>query len=47
MMNGDYLEANHYLQEAIKTAPHYYKKANDNLMRLELLETNQVDKSSL
>jgi Flp pilus assembly protein TadD len=47
MMNGDYLEANHYLQEAIKTAPHYYKKANDNLMRLELLENKQVDKSSL
>lgn len=47
MMNGDYLEANHYLQEAIKTAPHYYRKANDNLMRLELLESNQVDKSSL
>lgn len=47
MMNGDYPEANHYLQEAIKTAPHYYKKANDNLMRLELLENKQVDKSSL
>ena len=43
MMNGDYSEANHYLQEAIKTAPHYYKKANDNLMRLETLEKNDPD----
>jgi Flp pilus assembly protein TadD len=47
MMNGDYPEANHYLQEAIKTAPEFYKKANDNLMRLELLENNNPDKSSL
>ena len=47
MMNGDYPEANHYLQEAIKTAPEFYKKANDNLMRLEILENNNPDKSSL
>jgi tetratricopeptide (TPR) repeat protein len=38
MMNGDYTEANDYLQEAIKTSPSYYKKANDNLSRLEMLE---------
>jgi Flp pilus assembly protein TadD len=43
MMNGHYSQANHYLQEAIKTAPHYYKKANDNLMRLEILEKNDAD----
>lgn len=47
MMNGDYPEANHYLQEAIKTAPEFYKKANDNLLRLEILENNNPDKSSL
>jgi Flp pilus assembly protein TadD len=47
MMNGDYPEANHYLQEAIKTAPAFYKKANDNLMRLEILEDQNLDKSSL
>jgi tetratricopeptide (TPR) repeat protein len=38
MMNGDYAEANAYLQEAIKLSPQFYKKANDNLMRLEILE---------
>lgn len=38
MMNGDYAEANNYLQEAIKLSPRFYKKANDNLMRLEILE---------
>lgn len=38
MMNGDYAEANNYLQEAIKSSPRFYKKANDNLMRLEILE---------
>ncbi|MGZ8946477.1 MAG: tetratricopeptide repeat protein [Methylococcaceae bacterium] len=38
MMNGDYAEANNYLQEAIKSSPQFYKKANDNLMRLEILE---------
>jgi Flp pilus assembly protein TadD len=38
MMNGDFAEANHYLQEAIKSSPQYYKKANDNLKRLEILE---------
>ena len=38
MMNGDYPEANNYLQEAIKLSPRFYKKANDNLMRLEVLE---------
>lgn len=38
MMNGDYPEANTYLQEAVKSSPLFYKKANDNLMRLELLE---------
>ncbi len=43
MMNGDYLQANHYLQEAIKTAPQYYKKANDNLTRLEILEKNDPE----
>jgi Flp pilus assembly protein TadD len=47
MMNGDYPEANHYLQEAIKTAPQFYKKANDNLMRLEILENSVLDKSAL
>jgi tetratricopeptide (TPR) repeat protein len=35
MMNGDYTEANNYLQAAIETSPLFYKKANDNLMRLE------------
>ena len=38
MMNGDYAEASHYLQEAIKSSPQFYKKANDNLKRLESLE---------
>ncbi|MDD2659484.1 MAG: tetratricopeptide repeat protein [Methylococcales bacterium] len=38
MMNGDYAEANDYLQEAIKLSPRYYKKANDNLIQLEILE---------
>jgi len=38
MMNGDYAEANNYLQEAVKTSPRFYKKANDNLVRLENLE---------
>jgi len=38
MINGDYAEANNYLQEAIKSSPRFYKKANDNLMRLEILE---------
>ena len=38
MMNGDYAEANNYLQEAINVSPRFYKKANDNLKRLETLE---------
>jgi Tfp pilus assembly protein PilF len=38
MMNGDYAEANNYLREAIKSSPQFYKKANDNLMRLNILE---------
>jgi len=38
MMNGDYVEANNYLQEAINASPRFYKKANDNLMRLDMLE---------
>ena len=38
MMNGDYAEASHYLQEAIESSPQFYKKANDNLQRLEILE---------
>lgn len=38
MMNGDYTEANNYLQEAINASPRFYKKANDNLQRLERLE---------
>jgi len=38
MMNGDYTEANNYLQEAIQSAPEFYKKANDNLMRLDVLQ---------
>lgn len=38
MMNGDYGEASNYLQEAIREAPRFYKKANDNLARLEQLE---------
>jgi len=38
MMNGDYAEANTYLQEAINISPKFYKKANDNLKRLETLE---------
>lgn len=38
MMNGDYSAANNYLQEAINISPRFYKKANDNLMRLEILE---------
>jgi tetratricopeptide (TPR) repeat protein len=38
MMNGDYSEANNYLQEAINVSPKFYKKANDNLQRLEMLE---------
>jgi len=29
---------NNYLQEAIKLSPRFYKKANDNLARLEMLE---------
>lgn len=43
MMNGDYAEANNYLQEAIKSSPQFYKKANDNLMRLESLENSKPD----
>lgn len=39
MMNGDYTEANNYLQEAIKLSPLFYKKANENLIRLENMET--------
>jgi tetratricopeptide (TPR) repeat protein len=38
MKNGDYAMASKYLKEAIATAPQYYKKANDNLNELELLE---------
>lgn len=38
MMNGDYTEANSYLQEAIQSAPEFYQKANDNLMRLDMLQ---------
>ncbi len=41
MMNGDYEEASNYLQEAIKSSPQFYKKANENLMRLETLEKQQ------
>jgi tetratricopeptide (TPR) repeat protein len=38
MMNGDYKEANNYLQEAIKLSPLFYKKANENLIRLENMD---------
>ena len=38
MMNGDYTEANSYLEQAINVSPRFYKKANDNLKRLETLE---------
>jgi Flp pilus assembly protein TadD len=38
MMNGDYTEASNYLQEAVNASPKFYKKANDNLKRLERLE---------
>ena len=40
MMNGDYPEANRYLHEAIKSSPQFYKKANDNLQQLEVLENS-------
>ncbi len=38
MERGDYKMANNYLQEAIRLAPEFYKKANDNLKRLAILE---------
>ncbi|MFA5034086.1 MAG: tetratricopeptide repeat protein [bacterium] len=38
MMNGDYAEASNYLQEAVNVSPRFYKKATDNLIRLEMLE---------
>lgn len=41
MMNGDYDVANRYLQEAIRISPQYYKKANDNLKQLQLVEADK------
>lgn len=41
MMNGDYEAANKYLREAIKSSPQFYKKANDNLMRLQAMENSK------
>ncbi len=38
MDRGDYKKANNYLQEAIRLSPEFYKKANENLKRLEILE---------
>ncbi len=38
MERGDYKKANNYFQEAIRLSPEYYKKANDNLKRLAILE---------
>lgn len=43
MMNGDYEAANKYLREAIKSSPQFYKKANDNLMRLQVMEHSKSD----
>ena len=43
MMKGDYAAAYNYLQEAIRLSPQYYKKANDNLMRLKQLEGAYFD----
>lgn len=45
MMNGDYAEANNYLQEAIKSSPRFYQKANENMMRLEELEKSKDEQS--
>ncbi|WP_411726106.1 tetratricopeptide repeat protein [Methyloglobulus sp.] len=46
MMNGDYEAANKYLQEAINSSPQFYKKANDNLMRLQVMENSKSDSHS-
>ena len=35
MLKGDYPIAKKYLQTAIQASPEFYKKANDNLIRLE------------
>ncbi len=43
MEKGDYKKADNYLQEAIRLSPEYYKKANDNLKKLEILEKRDFE----
>ena len=38
MMNGDYKQAEVYLNKAMRLSPRYYKKAHDNLQQLEMMK---------
>jgi len=46
MKNGDLDQAAYYLQQARKLSPRFYKKANDNLQALQLLQQKTVNHSS-
>jgi len=46
MKNGDLDQAAYYLQQARKLSPRFYKKANDNLKALQLLQQKTVNHSS-
>ena len=39
MMNQDYVEADYYLNQALKLSPTYYEKAHDNLRQLDGLRS--------
>lgn len=45
MKNGDVDQAAYYLQQARKLSPRFYKKANDNLQALQLLQQRIVNNS--
>jgi len=47
MKNGDLDQAAYYLQQARKLTPRFYKKANDNLQALQLLQQKTVNHSSV
>jgi len=46
MKNGDLDQAAYYLQQARKLSPRFYKKANDNLQALQLLQQKTINHSS-
>ena len=47
MMNHDFESAKKYLEQAIRLSPQYYRKANDNLLRLQQMQKNESDKNSM